>query len=536
MRMLAVILVVLVFWGGAAAAEEEKRVALVIGNSSYEHATPLPNPRNDAEEISRKLKKLGFDVVEGFDLDWQGFGKTLRTFETKVKEADVALLFYAGHGLQVDGQNYLVPVDAQLEGETDLQFSVVELSKILPKMNRARVKLVMLDACRDNPLARSLYRNLEATRALEGSQIPRGLAHVRSAAGTLIAFATEPGDIALDGSGRHSPFSEALLSEIETPGLDVEVLMRRVRNKVREITKLRQTPWSHSSLTDEFFFQKLPNAEEVVVAKLADEAKTLDAEPVANPEASVIEALEGGESAASGFPPAPASGSSQAPKEAEVKVAAVAAYAPLDPSPAPPVADPAMVEAEARDLRRQVQENLKRVGCFAGDPDGVWGRKSAGALDAFNRYANLSLPDDVEGSHLTALLNARDRVCPLICGAGTVERGGACVAVPSERDDAPALDAPRHTPPVEAVRPGRKKPVKKYVEPDRPAQFRHKKAKRPGQPQRQKANVRVRQRPKAIAQPRRRAARPQRAAQSFGRSRGSIPGMSGGFGAGGFSP
>lgn len=229
----------------------EKRVALVVGNSNYQHATPLRNPKNDAIALASALKRLGFDVVTGTDLTRSELEDTVRSFSRKIRGADVALLFYAGHGLQVNGQNYLAPVDAQLGDEADLDFETVPLRTILRQMEReVKTSLVFLDACRDNPLAQNLARNM-GTRS---TAVGRGLARVSTGIGTLIAFATEPGNVALDGEGGNSPFTTALLKHIETPGLDIAQLMRRVRRDVMTSTASRQVPWNNSSLTGDFYF------------------------------------------------------------------------------------------------------------------------------------------------------------------------------------------------------------------------------------------------------------------------------------------
>jgi len=221
-------------------------VALVVGNGEYRTATPLANPVNDATDMARALRKLGFDVVEGKNLDRRGMDDSIREFGRKLDGADLALFFYAGHGLQVNGKNYLVPIDAKLERPGDLVLDAVDIGNVLAQMEaEKRVNLVFLDACRDNPLARSLARSL-GTRS---SSVGQGLASIRSAIGTMIAYATQPDNVALDGSGRNSPFTGALLKHIATPGVDIGTVMRRVRTDVITATREQQVPWDHSSLT-----------------------------------------------------------------------------------------------------------------------------------------------------------------------------------------------------------------------------------------------------------------------------------------------
>jgi tetratricopeptide (TPR) repeat protein len=223
-----------------------RRVALVIGNSAYRFASPLPNPKNDASDIAQTLRRLGFDVVEGRDLDRPGMDNVLRQFARKLDGADLALFFYAGHGLQVAGKNYLVPIDARLERPGDLALDTVDIAVVLAQMEADnRVNLVFLDACRDNPLSRTLAGSL-GNRSIS---VGRGLAQIQSAIGTMIAYATQPDSVALDGDGRNSPFTAALLQHLPTPGLDISTVMRRVRTDVIAKTRQKQVPWDHSSLT-----------------------------------------------------------------------------------------------------------------------------------------------------------------------------------------------------------------------------------------------------------------------------------------------
>ena len=164
----------------------------------------------------------------------------------------MALFYYAGHGLQVDTRNYIVPVDARLAGENDLPFEAVDLTLVLSLMERRpRTNLVFLDACRDNPLAQNLARSMGAARS---TAVSRGLAVAESGIGTLLVYATQPGNVALDGSGAHSPFTQGLLDYIATPDIEVRQMLTRVRSEVLQATGGKQVPWDHSSLTGDFFF------------------------------------------------------------------------------------------------------------------------------------------------------------------------------------------------------------------------------------------------------------------------------------------
>ena len=212
-------------------ASAQKRVALVIGNSGYQHTSQLENPKNDATDMVAALKQVGFQVIDGFDLEKTSFERKVRDFSVALRGAEVGLFFYAGHGLQVAGNNYLVPIDAKAETADALDWEMVRLDLVHRTMERATTtNIIFLDACRNNPLARNLARAM-GTRSTE---IGRGLAAVESGVGTLISFSTQPGNVALDGSGRNSPFAGALVKRINTSGDDLSALLIDVRNDVRK--------------------------------------------------------------------------------------------------------------------------------------------------------------------------------------------------------------------------------------------------------------------------------------------------------------
>lgn len=235
-----------------APAFSQERVALVIGNGKYAHTGALPNPPNDARDVAATLRDIGFDVSQGSDLDRNGMERLIRDFLRKASSAKVALLFYAGHGMQIDGRNYLVPVDAKLETTTDLNFEAIELDRLLDSLNDPqRATVVILDACRDNPLARSFAGKLGPARS---GAVGTGLAaYANPGTGTLIAFATAPGKVALDGDGTNSPFTLSLTKHLRTPGLEVRQLLTRVRRDVAESTGGRQVPWDNSSLLGDVY-------------------------------------------------------------------------------------------------------------------------------------------------------------------------------------------------------------------------------------------------------------------------------------------
>ena len=252
---LALLLAAALFSAPPAAGQSPSKVALVVGNAAYAHAPPLANPKNDADDIAVILEGLGFAVEKATDLDYRAFAERVLQFSKRAKGAEAALFYYAGHGLQVGGVNYLLPVDVALEDEMQLRFQTVDLNAVLQGM-RSSANLVFLDACRDNPFVRSVARSM-GTRS---SAVGRGLARVEkdrdSHGGTFIAFATAAGELASDGEGRNSPFTAALKKHIGTPGLVISQIMNRVR---RELASMDQEPWATSSLVDDFYFSPPPS-------------------------------------------------------------------------------------------------------------------------------------------------------------------------------------------------------------------------------------------------------------------------------------
>jgi carboxyl-terminal processing protease len=236
--------------GLASAASAEPRVALVIGNSAYQGDLPaLPNPSNDAKLMAKTLKSVGFDVVEAEDASQDDIKKAIAAFSEKLTAAGpegTGLFFYAGHGVQVGGENYLIPVDAKIKREADVDLVAVSASTVLKQMEFANtaVNIVILDACRNNPLG-------DGARSMS-----RGLAKIETAPrGSFIAYSTAPGSTAADGDGANSPYTTALASTITEPGLSIADVFQEVRTKVLASTGNEQTPWDSSSLTGRFYFK-----------------------------------------------------------------------------------------------------------------------------------------------------------------------------------------------------------------------------------------------------------------------------------------
>lgn len=438
-------------------ANASKRVALIIGNSAYEHAPALKNPRNDAEDLADKLKELDFEVVSGFDLDSRGMRDKVREFGVKLRGADVAMFFYAGHALQVNGRNYLAPVNTDIRHEGDLDFETIPMDFVQKQMEReTKTVLLFLDACRDNPLSRSLRQSSRSTGGTRG--LARGS---DSSEGTFIAFATQPNNVALDGSGRNSPFTTALLSNISRPGIEISVLMTDVRRQVFEQTDEQQIPWINSSLLGRFYFNGDQNSvENAKVASLSDDAKTAtDASPeVATKTITASQAKPSSETdrllemrleqlawdavksssdtdelrayikaygngffgdlaklrlakiekkAAQKAPPAKQQEvASLQPTEIARKIEVEKAIR------AEPVAPAERIVT--KEITRQIQHELGRIGCSAGNPDGLWGRKSIKAVNLYARHAKIRLAT-VQPTHdlLDQLRTFNTRICPL---------------------------------------------------------------------------------------------------------------------------
>ena len=242
-------------------ARAEKRIALVVGNAGYQNVTPLANAANDATLIADTLRNVGFSLVGNsaqLNLDKPSFDRVVQAFGNQLLGADVALFYYAGHGIQIRGSNYLVPVSANPVREADVDFQMVDVALILRQMEGSGTKLnlVILDACRNNPFG---GRGL---RASDG-----GLAQIRAPEGTLLSYATQPGNVALDGAGRNSPYTTALAETMRRPGLDIFQTFNQVGLLVKRATGGAQQPWVSSSPIDGSFYFAGQGKQEVAAAQ-----------------------------------------------------------------------------------------------------------------------------------------------------------------------------------------------------------------------------------------------------------------------------
>ena len=444
------ILLVLLFAAVSGHAVAEKRVALVIGNSAYQHAVALANPKNDSSDMNAKLESLGFEVVSGQDLDLAGMRRTVRAFLEKLDGADMALFFYAGHGLQVNGNNYLVPVDAQLSSYNDLDFEALPMDLVLSAMERStKVNLIFLDACRDNPFAEKLSRSM-GTRS---GSVSRGLARLGSGVGSLIAFATQPGNVAMDGAGRNSPFTTALVAHLGTPGQDITRDLIDVRRDVLAATEGKQVPWENSSLTGEVVLKPLVTEPKAVSAptpqskspdnavELAYWATIKDSTdksffeaylqqfpggafaPLARLKIDAIDKRIETERQVAHLPETERATSATDDAKG-TEVASLEHSDPLAQSSAP-TTDPS-------ELARATQTELARIGCLEGQADGKWGTGSRKALQDYADRQGVKLASlEPTAGLLDRLRAVGARICLLTCEDGMGVQGNHCVPQPS---------------------------------------------------------------------------------------------------------
>lgn len=471
---------------------EAQRVALVIGNSAYKNVSPLDNPGNDANDIGAAFERLGFEVLKVKDGTFDGMRRGLLDFARKARGSEIAIVFFAGHGMEVGGENYLIPVDAELKADVDVDHEAIALKSVTPLVeNATRLGVVILDACRNNPFAAKMQRTVR-TRA-----VSRGLAAVEPTGNVLIAFAAREGTTAADGAGRNSPFSASLLKHIETPGLEITFLFRNVRDDVIEATRKAQLPFVYGSLSREAIYLKPaapvptppvvqgPAPDEVVWNLVKDSRDpgqfarflseypksrfrpdaeqrfaSLNAEAVRRPgpDEVVWNLVKDSRDSAqvtrfiTEFP------KSAHRAEAEAKLAALRAEQDAASAAAQSAAK-SSAAADRAELARSVQFELKRVGCYD-DPVSVeFGAPAREALKKFAKFASVRIAttEDISSDTLSLIRRFEKRVCPLVCRAdekvesdrcvrivcpaGQVVAKGGCVADPNKQA-APAPERP----------------------------------------------------------------------------------------------
>jgi hypothetical protein len=252
-RILCIALAVfsLAQWSSVLAVE--RRVALVIGNAKYKEA-PLINPVNDARDIAAALQRTGFEVIIALDATQKEMNRAIAKFGDRLTLDSVALFYYAGHGMQVRGKNYLIPIDAEIKSESSVRVESVDVDGVLDQLSTSDLNVVILDACRNNPFERRANRSMGAA----------GLAQMEAPKGSLIAYATAPGRTAADGEGRNGLYTQELLKQIQVPGLTIEQVFKNVRREVAKATRDGQIPWESSSMTGDFYF--VPGSRQSAVA------------------------------------------------------------------------------------------------------------------------------------------------------------------------------------------------------------------------------------------------------------------------------
>ena len=446
-----VLLIVATFLG-CGAAQADKRIALVMANSAYKNVPQLSNPANDAALMADMFRRSGFDSVDvKLDLTVAEMRKALREFGGKARDADAAVIYYVGHGIELDGTNYLVPTDATLETDSDIMDETLPLDRVLFAVEPARqLRLVILDACRDSPFAKTMKR----TSASRG--IGRGLARVEPAGpNTMVAFAAKAGSTASDGDSKNGPFATALVDYLPKPGLDLRKAFGFVRDEVLRKTGYKQEPYVYGSLGGDDvplvptklsangpgpddpgrrdyelalqvgtrdawsaflarygdgFFAELAKGQLNRIA--AEEARKVAAENAALAEQEKARTSAAGANR-------PGQDKAAAETEADDVQDKMAALSPPAPS-----------QSSETDLVKSVQAELRRIGCLARAADGNWDSASQRSLTLFNKYASTNL--DVTSATVDTLqvLRARpSRVCPLMCDKGYKAEGDSCIKI-----------------------------------------------------------------------------------------------------------
>jgi len=359
------------------------RVALVIGNSNYGNLQALPNPTNDAGDIRDSLERIGFRVTLKENLPYDAFRKALQDFGREAAGAEIGLFFFAGHGVEVDNENFLIPTDARLTTDSDVEFEAIPLGLVMNAVaGVAGVRIVLLDACRENPFLASMQRTT-ATRS-----IGRGLAKIEPVTGTLVGYVAKEGTVAFDGGGRNSPYTAGLLEHLEEPNLDIQFVFRKVRDSVMATTGGKQEPFTYGSL---------PGREIFLAPRVFDGEPGRDATEIEY-WSSVKDSRD--RKALQSY-------------LARYPDGAFATIARLKIDQLDTVVDPLNDGDAVASLARNIQIELERVGCKVGQADGVWGGRSRRALSNFSEQVGLNLPIDEPTIHALRELNRhQSRICP----------------------------------------------------------------------------------------------------------------------------
>lgn len=383
------IFIVLAAFGARAAVEQQPqpeqrtRLAIVIGNSNYQsnRLERLPNAANDARQLSASLRRLNFEVLSQTDLAAEDFKKLFAEAEARLPEASAVLIFYAGHGIQIKGENYLLPIDTPDPDNVEkLTGKAIKLNDVIARFaSRERQTFIFLDACRNNPMG-------------AGADINNGLAQIEVGENTFVAFATQPGNVTVDGSGENSPFTTALLKNLEIPGLSISDMMIRVRNETEALTLGRQVPWDQSNLREQFYFTEQqvldptqlsaslsriladPSAKE----KLQIELASNDLQTAVLIVGQTLRSVESTQSAPQSGPSGTQVASLSNLEGARQSVVSGLETLIVGSSSSED-------EQKATELARSVQTELRRLGCYRMEVDGDWGKGSIRALTDYYR-------------------------------------------------------------------------------------------------------------------------------------------------------
>jgi uncharacterized caspase-like protein len=444
----------------AAQTDVPTRIALVVGNSNYTLISPLQNPANDARLMAKTLRDVGFDVVVATDASRADMISAMREFGRRLSEAGteaVGMFYYAGHGVQALNSNFLLPLQATIQTQEDLELEAIDSRWVLRQMERAGndLNIVVLDACRNNPF-RSLFRSSQG-----------GLGRITAPSGSLIAYSAAPGQVALDGTGENSPYTASLARAIKRPGNELVKVFRQARLDVEALTEGRQTPWEEQSLRGDFYFLPPSGA--------------MDEQPIAGLKAG-IELAFWNSIKESDDPSQLQTYLTQFPEGTFASLARIKLKQ-LEESTEPPTQSDDIaalsVPEDETELTRRIQSALSEVGCNPGSIDGKWGRNSKGALERFAKYANVVLPESaISGETLGLFKGRNDRICPLVCGPRQVERNGQCVTKTCPSGQVLLADGScrtssakvNNTPPTRKAKPptekdcGKPSPVSRYVD------------------------------------------------------------------------
>lgn len=425
-----------------AGAKPGSRIALVIGNGAYHHVSRLTNPLNDANDVGEALERLGFSIRKVTDGGYDDMRKALLEFSRAARGAEMAVIYFAGHGIEVAGENWLIPIDAELKSDIDVDHEAVGLKGVMSLVAVAsQLGLVILDACRNNPFAAKMQRTIRVR------SVARGLAAVEPTGNVLVAYAAREGTTAADGDGRNSPFTGSLLRHIETPGLELNFLFRNVRDDVIRSTNREQQPFVYGSLSKDAIYLKPPAADAEATRRDYEFAARIGTRDVwevflsthpkglysdfARAALAKIAATEKADADAAAERARQEAIANETRRLAEIESDRKAA------------ADKARIDAENAKIRiaalppenlseiaRALKSELHRVGCLSSEIDSDWNDDSRRALAKFGAQSGETFdPNTPSREALAAVKGKSARVCPLECGPGKLAKGDRCVAV-----------------------------------------------------------------------------------------------------------